>query len=749
MPIPVLILLLRAFVHAPAAAQTAAAPATLVAERYPAARATSSVRIDGALDDEAWKGATVLPLPYEWLPGDNTEPPVKTEALVTYDDDSVYIGFRAFDPRPAEIRAHLMDRDSIETFVQDDHVTIILDPFNDERRSFQFRVNPLGVQADAIFSDIDLLEDFSWDAIWNSAGRVTADGFVVEVAIPLSVLRFPVTPGEQTWGIGLERSYPRSVRHRISSYPRDRNRNCVLCQVNKVTGFDNLKPGRNLELDPTFIALRTDQRTPFPAGGLEKLTDDYEPGLTGRWGITPNVTFVGTANPDFSQVEADVAQLAVNERFALFFPEKRPFFLEAVDYFSTPINAVFTRTVVDPRWGTKLTSKQGANLAGVFVTRDDVNALTLPSNQGSASALLEDNVTATVGRYRRDVGRGSTVGVLFSGRESSRYHNRVAGADAFFRLSRSESVTLQYLRSDTEYPAAIAEEFEQRRGGFGGDALAVAYQHQSRNWFWGANYDDFDPQFRADSGFVPRVDVRTLQGNIQRIFWGEPTNWYTQLGIGGFALRTYDHAGTLTDETLQLNGTLFGRMQTLITGNLSRNKQFFGGTMYEGMDRGAVNFQIQPSGIARITATATYGDAIDFTNNRRATQGQIRPSIELKLGRHVNAQLDHTVRSLSTGAGRILRADLTQVRLFYHFSRRAFVRTILQYTQISRDPARFLMPVQRTSDTLFTQVLFSYKLNPQTVLFLGYSDNRLGLEQVRLTQADRTLFMKIGYAWIM
>jgi len=720
-----------------------------MADRYQAARAAAPIRIDGLLDDPAWAAAAAIPLAYEWLPGDNIAPPVKTDAFVAYDDEAVYIAFRASDPRPADIRAHLMDRDSIETFVQDDHVSIILDPFNDERRSFQFRVNPLGVQADAIFSDIDVLEDFSWDAIWNSAGRISPDGYVVEVAIPLAQIRFPAGAAQQTWGIGLERSYPRSVRHRISSYPRDRNRNCLLCQVNKVTGFENLEPGRNLELDPTFIALRTDQRSPFPGGTLEKADDDYAPGLTARWGITPNVTFVGTANPDFSQVEADIAQLAVNERFALFFPEKRPFFLEAVDYFSTPISAVFTRTVVDPVWGTKLTSKQGANLAGVFVTRDRVNALTLPSNQGSASTLLDEDVTASVARYRRDVARGSTVGVIFSGREGGRYHNRVAGADAFFRLSRSESVTLQYLRSDTRYPDSVSREFNQRTGAFGGDAVSLAYQHQSRQWFWGAGYDDFDPAFRADSGFVPRVDVRTVQGNVQRIFWGEAGDWYTQLSAGGFALRTYDHAGTLTDETLQANGALFGRMQTILAANLSHNKQFFGGRLYEDLTRAGFNFQTQPSGVARISASGTFGETIDFSNNRQATQAQIRPAIELKLGRHVNAQIDHTLRTLSAGDARIFRADLTQVRLFYHFSRRAFLRGILQYTQIDRDPALFVFPVERESQTLFSQLLFSYKLNPQTVLFLGYSDNRLGLQQVPLTQTDRTFFLKLGYAWIM
>ncbi len=188
----------------PLAAQQAAAP-PVTAKSYEIRAATSKIEVNGVLDEQAWQDATVIPVEYEWLPGDNAKPPVRTDALVTFDADNIYIGFRAYDPKPSEIRAHLMDRDTIATFVQDDHVTFMLDPFNDERRAFQFRVNPLGVQADAIFSQIEFVEDFSWDIIWASAGRITNEGFVIEVAVPVNQLRFPRTDGPQTWGVELGR----------------------------------------------------------------------------------------------------------------------------------------------------------------------------------------------------------------------------------------------------------------------------------------------------------------------------------------------------------------------------------------------------------------------------------------------------------------------------------------------------------------------------------------------------------------
>lgn len=190
------------------------------AELIYAQNAVSSIVVDGILNEAAWERAALLPLPYEWTPGANVPPPVETNFLLTYDTKNLYLGFRCFDPDPKRIRAHLMDRDDTDRLIQDDHVTVMIDSFYDERRGFQFRVNPLGVQADANFSEMEGYEDFSWDAIWNSAGKIRDWGCSVEIAIPFNQLRFPESSGVQTWGIGAERSSPRNVRHRISPSSR-------------------------------------------------------------------------------------------------------------------------------------------------------------------------------------------------------------------------------------------------------------------------------------------------------------------------------------------------------------------------------------------------------------------------------------------------------------------------------------------------------------------------------------------------
>ncbi len=712
-------------------------------------RATSEIKIDGLLDEDAWQDATEIDVGLEYFPGDNAVPPVETKAYVTYDDKNIYIGFKCFDPDPSQIRAHLMKRDEINTFVQDDHITIMLDTFNDERRAFQYRVNPLGVQADAIFSEVDGIEDWAWDMIWTSKATIDAEGWVAEIAFPVNQLRFQRTQEAQTWGIELGRSWPRSSRHRITNTGRDRNRACIICQFDKAEGFEGLRPGKNLEINPTLVGARTDALDEFPDGSLEAEEEDVEAGLTVRWGITPNLTLTGTVNPDFSQVEADVAQLALNERFALFFEEKRPFFLEGIDFFSTPVNAVYTRTVVSPDWGGKISGKIGSNALGAFAAGDTVTPLLFPSNQGSDSVLLEESNTSGVFRYRRDVGATSTLGFLYAGREGDSYHNRVAGLDGLFRVSAKDTVSFQYLYSDTQYPDEIVEDFDQPAGSFTGGGLYLDYEHDSRKWYWNANYQDREPELRLDSGFLPRVDLRNLEGLIIRKFWGKEDSWYDRWRLGITAERTEDQEGVLTDEEFELIFDLQGPLQSFIQTGLQREKILHLGVLYEDLDGAFFYGEAQPSGKVRLELFTIFGDSVDFTNNQPADELLVNPVVEAKLGRHVNLELDHRLQRLDVAEGRLFEANLSQLRLVYNFNVRTFVRGIFQYLDVERDPNLYLVPVEPETQTLFSQLLFSYQVNARTVLFAGYSDNYLGEENIDLTQTNRTFFMKIGYAWIL
>ncbi len=738
----------------PLAAQEEPAAVEVVTKdkiQYELSPATSEIEVDGILDEQAWRDATVLPVEFEWFPGNNIEPPVKTEALVTFGERALYVAFRAHDPNPKQIRAHLMDRDEINTFVQDDYVIVQLDTFNDGRRAFQFRVNPLGVQADAFSSEVEGIEDWSWDMIWHSKGRLTTDGYVVEIAFPFNQLRFQATQEVQTWGIDVGRSYPRSSRHRMNNAGRNRNLSCIICQFNKVTGLQGLKPGRNLEFDPTLTASRTDELEEFPEGSLEDGEGDVEAGITARWGITPSLVLTGTLNPDFSQVEADVAQLAINERFALFYEEKRPFFLEGVDVFATPVNAVYTRTVVAPDWGLKLTGKQKRNAIGLFAAEDTVNVLLFPSNQKTDSTLLDEPVTSGVLRYRRDVGANSSLGVIYTGREGEDdYHNRVGGIDGLFRIGDKDTIVFQYLYSDTRYASQVAEDFDQPLGAFTDDAFQLSYTHDSNKWYWNLEYEDRGPGFRLDSGFLPRVDTQETEFFVMRRFWApDEDDWYNRWDVIVRGERTEDHEGQLTDEDLEVIGRLFGPLQTIVSGSVGRRKEYYEGVLYENLDFGELVFEIQPSGAIKLEFFGVTGEGIDFANNQPADETRLNPAFEAKLGRHVNIRLDHTLQKLDVEGGKLFEAKLSQLRLIYNFNVRTFVRGIFQWQDIERNPDLYTFEVEPTTETLFTQLLFSYKLNARTVLFAGYSDSHLGVENVDLTQTNRTFFFKIGYAWVL
>jgi hypothetical protein len=735
----------------PASPAPSGAPASLI--RFEATRASAGIKVDGVLDEDSWRTATVIPLPYEWAPGDNATPPVATECLVTYDREHLYVAFRSHDANPRAIRAHLMDRDDTDTLIQDDHVGFTIDTFNDERRGFQFRINPMGVQADAIFSEQDGIEDFSWDMLWDAAGRITDDGYVVETALPLKQLRFSNGDAPQTWGFEAFRSWPRNVRHRMTSRWTDRNKGCVLCQENKIDGFQGLEPGRNVELDPTATFGRTDTRASSESKGLSTGDIDKAAGLSGRWSLTPNWTLNGTINPDFSQIEADVAQLDVNTRFALYYAEKRPFFLEGADFFATPLPTVFTRTVADPDFGVKLTGKQGPHLAGVFVTKDQINNLQFPSNEGTDSTSLNDEVVGTVARYRMDLGQGSTIGALYAGREGRDYFNRQAGLDTFVRLSGSDQVRLQVLHSETQYPAAVAASYGQRAASFGGDAVYFDAQHVSRNWVGYASLESYSPGFRSDSGYIPRVDHRQVYLEGARRFWRSGGSWFDRITLGMRGWRAVTCDWDLREQTVAAFLNYTGPYQSAVIFNMPRDIVVYGGQRFEYW-RPNFSVSVKPSGHTNFTITGRAGGGVDYGNAKTATSVlELNPSIEYRPFKRVSLGLSHNLEQLSVDEGRLYRANLTQVKALYHLNVRTFVRVILQYTDITRAPELYTYTVTDHTRRLFSQYLFSYKLNPQTVLFAGYSDTSAGTaaaaQSIDLQRQSRTFFVKLGWAWVM
>ena len=509
-------------------------------------------------------------------------------------------------------------------------------------------------------------------------------------------------------------------------------------------------PGARARL-ATVTAVRGEAREPFPHGALADRGTDTEAGLTVHWGVTPNVTLLGAVNPDFSQVEADSAQLEVNTEFALFYEEKRPFFLEGADFFSTPIQAVYTRTVADPAWGVKASGKSGREAFGVFVADDDATNLLLPGKDGSELTTLGASNLTGVARYRHDVGKNSTLGALVTAREGDGYRNGLVGLDGVLRIAKSDTVTFQVLRSTTEYPEQIRSEFSQPEGGLDGTAATVGYRHEDRNWYWGADVESFDRDFRADSGFVPQVDYREGSIGAQRTWWGGKDDWYSSIKLGGDWEYSEDMDGRHLESEQELFGYVGGPMQSHLETALGHRTRTYNGVMFD-QTYGALWCDVRPSGALRLELGVDFGDRLDVANTRNGTVLSVAPEVTWRAGRHLNLSASYEHQTLDVEGGRLYTARLAQLRAVWQFSLRTFLRVITQYADVSRDPSLYLDEVSAAEEELFNQLLLSYKINPQTVFFVGYSDSAMGLDagvdRVDLTTASRTVFVKLGYAWL-
>ncbi len=732
-----------------AARPEAVSVAEIASSRVPSLsipHSTDAVEIDGVLDDAIWRSALVLPLTIETYPRENQAPEVETTAYLVENGRELLIAFDARDPDPGSIRAYLRDRDSA---FNDDFVGVVLDTFNDQRRAFEFFVNPYGVQMDLIQDDVNRNESSSWNAIWDSAGEINARGFTAEMSIPFSQIRFPRVDGEQTWGIDVLRFRPRAQRVRISNNAQDRNLSCYLCQFGKFTGFTNAEPGRALEVVPTLTATRTDLRSGPGVGPLERGDFESEAGLGLRWGITPDLTLDVALNPDFSQVEADFAQLEENATFALFYPETRPFFLEGEDYYTTPLQAVFTRTVADPDAGVKFTGRTGANTIGVFATNDTVTNLLLPGPFGSRTTSLAQDNDAFVGRYTRGFGRTSTISALATSREGVGYSNEVAGFDGRYFVNDRSTLRFQYLSSRTEYPADVVAQFGQAPE-IDGDAWRLEYRYGSRDWFAQVWHHDLDPSFRADSGFISRVGVVQDRFEMSRTFYGDADAWYTDYRIGAQGGQSEAADGQFIDRFLQPFISFQGPMQSFVRIGGGPRKEYWNGQTHD-LDTGFLFSQLRPRSGLNLSVQINRGEAIDYANSRMADQRRIQPQVDWNATRHLLVRLRYTNDRLSATDGpTIFHASLTDLRLTWQFNVRSFVRLTLQNQDVERNVDLYVnrLTTDPTTSSLATQLLYSYKLNPQTVLFAGYSDSRLEDDLTReLEKTGRTLFLKLSYAW--
>ena len=704
----------------------------------------SAPKIDGTISDGEWDGAERVHLSNETFPSQNIPALADTEVLLMEDGANFYLAFIAHDPEPDKIRAFYRDRDSSW---DDDFVGVVIDTFNDERRAFEFFANPLGVQTDATLDDVVGNEDDSWNAIWDSAGKINKQGYTVEMMIPLNQLRFTAGLDKQIWGINLIRNYPRDKRHTFSSNTKDYSLTCYLCQLKKAEGFSNLREHVNLQLVPTVTASYSADR-PSPATD-DHWQHDFNPqfGMDVRWGINQDFYLNATYNPDFSQVEADVAQLDVNNTYSLYYPERRDFFLDGADYFNTMTNLVHTRNIAAPDFGVKVTGKRNGNTYGLFFANDTNTSFIIPGNEGSLLASLDNTKSLnTVLRYRRDINRNTNIGIIATDRRAGDYYNTVAGIDGNMRIGNSDQIAVQVLKSFSKYPGSIQSGYSQKEK-IHDSAYLFRYHHDDDHWFWTGRFTQYGDDFRADMGFINRVDYRQVLLQLGRKWRFGSDRRFNYLQIGSNYVKTWDAAGNNLGQEFLIFMNAQGPWQSFLHFNYNKRKHFYNGRFFNEY---VVNFfgNIQPRAGMIFGLNINTGDRIDFANTRPGWIFTVNPDVNMQIGKHLQLRLQYHYQRLDVDGGNLYYTNLADFRTTYQFGIRSFLRAIIQYSDTRQNPALYTFAVDKKTKTLAAQLLYSYKINPQTRFYIGCSTSGFRNDELgTLKSTNYTVFSKFSYAW--
>jgi len=661
-------------------------------------------------------------------PSDGQPATERTEAYAGYDDSNLYVIFVCFDDEPEKMRQRLSRRDDV---FGDDFVEIALDTFNDQRRGYGFAANAHGIQWEALWTEGEGY-DSSFDTVWHSEGRITPQGYVVRMAIPFKSLRFPAQP-RQTWGIIFRREIPRKSEGvywpHISSRREGR-----LAQAAALTGLENISPGRNIQLNPygafrSFRALDTrDPNRPV----FVRDASDPDAGLDAKFILKDSLVLDVALNPDFSQVESDEPQVTVNERFEVFFPEKRPFFLENANFFQTPIDLVFTRRIADPQFGARLTGKVGPYALGAFVIDDESPGKRLPDGHP------RDDQRALFGivRVSRDLFRESSLGFIYTDREFDGDYNRVGGFDGRFKLSpnwvaKFQGVTSWTLRidpnGDVTHAAGPAYDFEIGREG--------------RSFIYELEYNDRSTGFRTESGFVPRPDIRRVGQFVSYRFWPEGSfilNWGPELSLD----RVYDHQGNRLDWAASPSFfvTMPGRTSLSVYYNGGRERlrpQDFGGlTRSLDFSQPGYGFTFDSSyfSLVGVSGFVGRGKRINFAPPSGeepflADETPARLDITVRPGSGLRVDNTYLLTRLTDRASdeSVFNNHIFRSKWNYQFTRELSLRVILQYDTTLANPS---LTSLETTKNFNADFLITYLLHPGTALFIGYNGNARNIDLV-------------------
>lgn len=685
-------------------------------------------KIDGILSDEEWKSAVRIELANQAEPQEFSPASERTEVFLSFDKEHLYVAFHCFDREVSAIRAPVSKRDDVQ---KDDHVALWLDTFDDRRRSYVFRFNPLGIQEDGIYTPSDI-NNLTWDGIIESKGVLTSDGYTIEAKIPFKTLRFQINK-EKSWGLHAFRWIARK-QERTSWQPISRNVADLLEQMGSMNGLDGIFGGRTLDIIPTLVTSATGTREAdpsVPTGARLNNVNKVEPGLTATYTITPNLTLSATVNPDFSQVEADIPQVSVNQRFALFFPERRPFFLEGGEVFrpvyGAGLRVIDTRQIVDPDWGIKLTGKIGKNTIGILSASDNATGLRLPQTDTN----FGKNASFNIFRYQRDVLKQSTIGGSFTDYRFAGSSNQVATADGRLRFG-NHLIAYQLAYSKTEDINGTKRE---------GAATYAAYVFTNRKWDFTLTDSHIARNFRALTGFIRRTGYDRQFLNAGYSFRPKEKTWWTKF-------RPFVATVVLLNEQKKLDETffdpgidlVFDRGISVYTYFSTRRDNFLGRGYTTRAYIANTNFDTFKK--VRFSAEIEIGTGVNF-NPLRPEIGNLLNgefSVRLQPVTKINSEflwLKSSLKSRTNGES-LFKQDILRNRTVYQFNRFNSVRSIIEYdTSLRR---------------LGLSFLYAYTPKPNTAIYVGYNDLLFnGLDpltntrQSGLFRQNRTAFVKLSY----
>lgn len=749
-------------------------------------RLEEHIVVDGVLDEPAWQQAARLTGFSSYFPTDDRPPRDSTTVLVWYSPTAIHFGVRGY-AAPSEVRATLATRDNLQ---QDDVILIFLSTFNDGRQAYVFGTNPFGVQLDGVLSETGAQQSVSFggiaggrqpadpspDFVYLSKGRLTPEGFEIEIEIPFKSIRYQSRP-EQSWGLHIERTH--RATGAISSWvPAKRDAASYLGQAGRLDGLIDLR--RGLVLDLTPVVTSTTTGGPAAGGGWDYSGGRPRFGADARWGLTTDLTASGTIRPDFSQVESDAGQVSFDPRSALFFPEKRPFFLEGSELFETPKNLIYTRRIVEPVAATKLAGKLAGTSIGVLAAFDDPEQ----------SADGEGHPFYALARVQRDIGAGSRVGVVYTGRFDGPDANHVAGIDSRLTFGRRVGLNLQAAASRLDRGGQV------RNGGLWNGALTVS----SRRYNFRYTIDGISNDFRTQSGFIGRGAIVNLRLANQITFYGPAGAFLERVSFDASPFITWRyqdlvHGRAAQDHKYHFNGTARLRGGWTLSASFLNEYQKFDPDLYgsyvlirpSASGDSILPFEGTPRlhNVDLVTSITTpqlggfagqlrfiRGRDVNFFEWSRAEILNVsatinwRPSDQLRLdGSYVLQQYGrHSDGTI------VARTHLPRLRAEYQLSRALFVRMVGEYRSDFHDtlrddtrtglPIAALNPATGSYDRLSAEHLkrlradwlVAFQPNPGTVLFAGYGSTReetLARRPLGLRRINDGFFVKMSYLFRM